>query len=141
MLCPICPRTPLLLAGLAVANRRQHSDRGPCRAHRRHWGPSGSSRRPGFPDPRQLAARPRAHLAYGAHGAHVALVPGAELRRREQPRGVEAVEASVDGDLTDGPQVTVAPDLEFGGVLVGNPGGEQRRVCVECCSTEEAGVR
>ena len=90
--------------------------------------------------PAARRARPRAHLAYGAHGAHVALVPGAELGRREQPRGVEAVEASVDGDLTDRPQVTVAPDLEFGGVLVGNPGGEQGRVCVETCSTEEAGA-
>ena len=81
------------------------------------------------------------HLADGAHGTHAAVVPGAELRRREQPRRVKAVEASVDGDLTDRPQVTVTPDLEFGGVLIGNPGGEQRRVCVESCSTVQPGVR
>lgn len=125
-----------------MASHRQHLDWGPCPTH------SGdvnllASQPLGFPNcPVQFTAHGRgAHLADGAHGAHVALVPGAELRGREQPCRVQAVEASVDGDLTDRPQVTVTPDLEFGGVLIGNPGGEQRRVCVESCSTVRAGVR
>lgn len=71
-----------------------------------------------------------AHLADGAHGSHVALIPGAELRWREQARRVKAVQASVDGDLTYGPQVTMTPDLEFGGVFIGNPGREQRKRCI-----------
>lgn len=78
----------------------------------------------------RLVAPPGAHLADGTHGSHVALVPGAELWGREQTRRVKAVQASVDGDFTDRPQVTVTPDLEFGGVFIGNPGREQGKMCV-----------
>ena len=150
MLYPSCPRTPLLLVGLLVPSagcgQSQAAFRlGPCLTHQHHSGDVSllASHPLGFPSsPVQFSAHGRgAHLADGAHGTHVALVPGAELRRREQPRRVKAVEASVDGDLTDRPQVTVTPDLEFGGVLIGNPGGEQRRVCVESCSTVQPGVR
>lgn len=68
-----------------------------------------------------MARRHGAHLADGAHGSHVALIPRAELWRREQASRVKAVQASVDGDFAYSPQVTVTPDLEFGGVFIGNP--------------------
>ena len=150
MLYLSCPRTPLLLVGLLVPSAGCGQSQAAFRLGPLPYPPASLGgcqpprvTPPGFPQlPVQFSAHGRgAHLADGAHGAHVALVPGAELRRRKQPRRVKAVESSVDGDLTDRPQVTVTPDLEFGGVLIGNPGGEQRRVCVESCSTVQAGVR
>lgn len=63
------------------------------------------------------------HLADGAHGSHVALVAGAELGGRQQPRGVQAVQAPVDGDFAHCPQVAVAPDLKLWRVFAGYPGG------------------
>jgi len=53
------------------------------------------------------------HLTDGAHGSHVALVAGAELGGCQQPGGVQAVQAPVDGHFTNCPQVTVAPDLKL----------------------------
>lgn len=147
---PSAPRSLLLLVGLLVpradCGQSQAAFRlRPLPDHQHHSGDVNllASHPLGFPSsPVQFTAHGRgAHLADGAHGAHVALVPGAELRGCEQPRRVKAVEASVDGDLTDRPQVTVTPDLEFGGVLIGNPGGEQWRVCVESCSNVRAGIR
>lgn len=62
------------------------------------------------------------HLTNGAHGSHVALIAGAELGGRQQPCGVQAVQAPVDGDFADCPQVTVAPDLKLWRVFTGYPG-------------------
>lgn len=79
-----------------------------------------------------LAAFWVTHLTDGAHGSHVALIAGAELGGRQQPCGVQAVQASVDGDFTHCPQVTVAPDLKLWRVFAGYPGrfgekGKKRR--------------
>lgn len=95
------PRVPPLLAC-----RAPPSQFSPIMTHA-HWDSDGS------------------HLAYGAHGSHVALISGAELWWCEQACRVQAVQASVDGDFTHGPQVTVTPDLEFGWVFIGDPGRDQ----------------
>lgn len=62
------------------------------------------------------------HLADGAHGSHVALIAGAELGGCQQPCGIQAVQAPVDGDFAHCSQVTVAPDLKLWRMLTGYPG-------------------
>lgn len=67
------------------------------------------------------------NLTDGAHGSHVAFIAWAVLGWGQQWFGVEegfgvqGVQASIDWNLTHRTQVTVAPDLQFGGVLSWNP--------------------
>lgn len=51
------------------------------------------------------------NLADGAHGPHVALVSRAEFRWSQQPCRVQAVQTSIDGNLTHRPQIAVTPNL------------------------------
>lgn len=63
------------------------------------------------------------NLTDGAHGPHVAFIAWAILGWGQQRFGVEegfgvqGVQASIDWNLTHRTQVTVAPDLQLGGVL------------------------
>lgn len=67
------------------------------------------------------------NLTDGAHGPHVAFISWAVLgwgQQRfgvEESFGVQGIQASIDWNLTHRTQVTVAPDLQFGGVLRRNP--------------------
>lgn len=66
------------------------------------------------------------NLADGAHGSHVAFVSRAELGRGQQPRRVQAVQAPIDRNLADRPQIAVTPDLQLGRVLRGYPEAARR---------------
>lgn len=73
------------------------------------------------------AAALATNLTDGAHGPHVAFIAWAVLGWGQQRFGVEegfgvqGIHASIDWNLTHRTQVTVAPDLQFRGVLRRNP--------------------
>lgn len=86
------PAGRLLISG---AKRKQHSDQTSCLIQQ--WSPGGmtdsSLRHSQCPVTlvQLMACGQGAHLADGAHGSHVALIPGAELWWREQACRVKAV--------------------------------------------------
>lgn len=75
------------------------------------------------------------NLTDGAHGPHVAFIARAVLwwgQQRfgvEEGFGVQRIQTSVYWNLTHRTQVTVAPDLQFGGVLRWNPVAGMTRMC------------
>ena len=74
------------------------------------------------------------NLTDGAHGSHVAFISWAVLGWGQQRFGVEegfgvqGIQASIDWNLTHRTQVTVAPDLQFGGMLRWNPDTETTEI-------------
>lgn len=76
------------------------------------------------------AAESATNLTDGAHGPHVAFIArtvlgwGQQRFGVEEGFGVQGIQASIDWNLTHRSQVTVAPDLQFGGMLCRDPDRE-----------------